>query len=613
MTTTVTDAITRGGPMDEQALRAQIQEVKAGRTSRRHFVQAMIGLGLTAPLTAQMLAASGVAHAQPKALDFTPTRRGGGGGLKTLWWQAPTLLNPHFATGTKDQDACRIFYEPLAAFDPDGNVIPILAAETPTVANGTLAKDLTWVTWRLKRGVTWHDGKPFTAEDVVFNWEYVADPATAAVTGGAYREISKIETLDSHTVKVVFAKPQPFWSDAFSGNRGMIIPKHVFGPYKGAKSREAPANLKPIGTGAYRFLDFKPGDVVHGEINPGYHIPNRPFFDTIEMKGGGDAVSAARAVLQTGEYDYAWNMQVEDEILLRLEQGGKGKVNIWPTGNPEHIQCNFTDPWTEVDGERSSLKTTHPLLADPAVRQALNLLVDRASVQEQIYGRQGQTSANFLNAPSRFFSKNTRWEFNVDKANQVLDAAGWKRGADGIRAKDGKRLKMLYQTSINAPRQKNQQIVKQAAAKAGIEIELKSVTASVFFSSDPANPDTYPHFYADLQMYNTTMTAPDPQYFMNQFTSWEASSKANKWQGRNVTRWRNEEYDRVYKAADAELDPVKRAALFVKMNDLVIQNVVVIPVLWRNGVSASATKLRGMDLTGWDSTFWRLPYWHRQA
>ena len=599
--------------MDEHALRELIQHVKAGRMSRRHFVQAMVGLGLTAPLAAQMLGAAGVAQAQTKPAEFVPTKRGGGGPLKTLWWQAPTLLNPHFATGTKDQDAARIFYEPLAGFDPDGNVTPVLAAEVPSVAAGTLAKDLTWVTWRLKKGVTWHDGKPFTAADVVFTWEYVTDPATAALTIGSYREISKVDAPDSHTVKVSFGKPQSFWADAFCGNRGPILPKHVFEPFKGAKSREAPANLKPVGTGPYRYADFKPGDAVRADAFPGYHVPNRPFFDTLEMKGGGDAVSAARAVLQTGEYDYAWNLQVEDDILRRLEQGGKGKVNIWPTGNPEHIQCNFTDPNVEIDGERSSVKTTHPLLSDPAVRQALNLLVDRAAVQEQIYGRQGQTSANFLNAPSRFFSKNTRWEFNVDKAIQVLDAAGWKRGADGIRAKDGKRLKMLYQTAINAPRQKNQQIVKQAAAKAGIELELKSVTASVFFSSDPANPDTYPHFYADLQMYNTTMSAPDPQYFMAQFASWEAASKANKWQGRNITRWKNEEYDRTYTAADSELDPVKRAALFIKMNDLVIQNAVVIPVLWRNGVSASATSLRGMDLTGWDSSFWRLPYWYRQA
>ena len=596
--------------MDERDIRGLLDDVRSGCLSRRRFVQAMVGLGLTGPLAAQMLRASGVA-AQPKAPAFNPTKRGGGGHLKTLWWQAPTLLNPHFANGTKDQDASRIFYEPLAGFDPDGNITPILAAEVPSVSAGTLAKDLTSVTWRLKKDVAWHDGKAFTADDVVFNYEFVSDPATAAVTSGAYREISKIEKLDSHTVKLTFNKPQPFWSDAFCGNRGMIIPRHHFQAFRGAKSREAPANLKPVGTGAYRCVDFKPGDIVKGELNASYHISNRPFFDTLEMKGGGDAASAARAVLQTGEYDYAWNMQVEDDILRRLEQGGRGRVNIWPTGNPEHIQCNFSDPWTEVEGERAHPKSMHPFLSDPAVRQALNLLVDRAAVQEQIYGRQGQTSANFLNAPSRFSSKNNRWEFNVDKANAVLDAAGWKRGADGIRAKDGKRLKMLYQTSINAPRQKNQQIVKQAAAKTGMELELKSVVASVFFSSDPANPDTFPHFFADLQMYNTTMTAPDPQYFMNQFCSWEAASRANKYQGRNPTRFRNEEYDKTYRAAEGEVNPVKRAALFIKMNDIVIQNVVVIPVLWRNGVSASSLQLAGMDLTGWDSTFWRLPYWHK--
>jgi peptide/nickel transport system substrate-binding protein len=599
--------------MDEQGLRRLIEDVRAKRLSRRRFVQMLVGLGLTAPMAAQMLNAAGVAQAQPKNPVFTPTKRGGGGPLKILWWQAPTLLNPHFATGTKDQDASRIFYEPLASFDAEGNVVPILAAETPSLQNGGLAKDGTWVVWRLKRGVTWHDGRPFTADDVVFNWEYAADPATAATTIGSYEGVERVEKLGSHAVKVVFKKPTPYWSDAFCSFRGMLLPKHVFEPFRGAKSREAPANLKPVGTGPYRFVDFKPGDVVHGEINAAYHVPNRPFFDTLEMKGGGDAVSAARAVLQTGEFDYGWNMQVEDDILQRLEQGGKGRVEIFTTGGIEHIQCNQTDPWREVDGERSSIKAVHPFLSDLAVRQALNLLVDRGAIQEQIYGRQGQTTANFLNAPSRFYSRNLRWEFNVDRANQILDTAGWKRGADGVRAKDGRRLRMVYQTSINAPRQKTQQIVKQAAAKAGIEIEIKSVTASVFFASDPANPDTYPHFSADLQMYNIGLQGTDPRTLMNLYVSWEVASKDNKWQGRNITRWRSEEYDRLYRAADVELDPVKRATLFHRMNDMVIQNVVVIPVLWRNGVSAVAARLQGLELSGWDSQLWRLSHWHRQA
>ncbi len=599
--------------MDEHALREWIRRVQDGTLSRRRFVQMMVGVGLTAPMAAQMLASAGVAQAQPRAGASTPTKRGGGGKLQVLWWQAPTLLNPHFAVGTKDQDGSRVFYEPLASFDPDGNVVPVLAAEIPSLQNGLLARDGRSVIWKLKRDVAWHDGKPFTADDVVFNWEYAADPATAAVTIGSYRDIERVETLDRHTVKVVFNKPTPFWSDAFCGVRGMIIPKHLFEPYRGAKSREAPNNIKPVGTGPYRYVDFKPGDIIRAEINPNYHVSNRPFFDTFELKGGGDAVSAARAVLQTGEYDYAWNLQVEDDILKRLEQGGKGRADIVTGGNIEHIQLNNTDPWTEVDGERSRIKTTHPFLTDPAVRQALNLLVDRASVQEQIYGRTGIATANFLNAPPRFVSKNTRWEFNIEKAIQILDAAGWKRGPDGIRAKDGKKLKIVYQTSINAARQKNQAIVKQACAKAGVDVELKSVVASVFFSSDPANPDTYTHFYTDIQMYTTTMTQPDPEFFMNQFTSWEIASKANKWQGRNITRWRNEEYDRLHKAAETELDPVKRAALFVKMNDLAIQHVVVIPVVFRPRVAGISLKLRDAAQSGWDSDFWHLSYWHREA
>src|SRR6185503_13338572 len=234
-----------------EALRGLLNEVKAGRLSRRAFVQTMVGVGLTAPLAAQMLASAGIAHAQAKG-TYAPTKRGGGGPLKLLWWQSPTLLNPHFAVGTKDQDGSRIFYEPLAAFDPDGSLIPVLAAELPSVQNGSVAKDGRSVTWKLKKNVAWHDGKPFTADDVVFNWEYAADPATAATTIGSYRDIDRVDKLDSHTVKITFKKPLPFWSDPFCGNRGMIIPKHVFEPFKGGKSREAPANIKPVGTGPYR-------------------------------------------------------------------------------------------------------------------------------------------------------------------------------------------------------------------------------------------------------------------------------------------------------------------------------------------------------------------------
>ena len=596
--------------MNEQELRNVIEHVRQGKLSRRGFTRMMVGLGLTAPIAAQILTYSGVAQAQENFI-YKPTKRGGGGALKVLWWQSPTLLNPHFAVGTKDQDGSRIFYEPLASWGPDGDLVPALAAEIPSLQNGGVAKDGTSVTWKLKQGVNWHDGKPFTADDCVFNWEYAADKATAATTIGSYQDI-KVVKVDDHTIRVEFPKPTPFWADAFVGVNGMIIPKHLFEAYRGDKSRDAPANLAPVGTGPYMFVGFKPGDLVQGKINPNYHMPNRPFFDTIEMKGGGDAVSAARAVLQTGEYDFAWNMQVEDEILKRLEASGKGHVSITPGGSIEHIELNNTDPNKEVGGERSSIKTKHPFLTDPAVRNALNLLVDRASVHKFIYGRTGDDTANFVNAPPKFVSHSTHYEFNIDKAIKLLDDAGWKPGADGVREKNGVKLHAVYSTSINAPRQKNQEIVKQACQKAGISIEIKSVTASVFFSSDVANPDTYSHFYTDLQMFTTTMTQPDPGLFMRQFLSSEVKAKANKWQGRNVTRWQNADYDKLHDDSDHELDPVKRAAMFIAMNDMVIKDVVVIPVVTRPTVSAVGKGMQ-LPLSGWDSNLYAVQDWYRET
>src|SRR5687767_11421915 len=195
--------------MDERDLRTLIDDVKSGRLSRRRFVQTMVGLGLTAPLAAQMLTHAGVAQAQGSKLAYKPTKRGGGGALKVLWWQGSTLLNPHFAVGTKDQDGSRIFYEPLASWDPDGNLAPILAAEIPSQQNGGVSKDGRTVTWKLKKGVQWHDGKPFSADDCLFTWEYCADPATASVSIATYKEL-KVDKIDSHTIKVTFSKPTPF-------------------------------------------------------------------------------------------------------------------------------------------------------------------------------------------------------------------------------------------------------------------------------------------------------------------------------------------------------------------------------------------------------------------
>ena len=596
--------------MQEREINNLIEDVRVGKLPRRNFILQMVSLGLTAPMASMMLMHSGIAQAQTPS-TYKPTKRGGGGALKVLWWQGATLLQPHFAQGTKDQEGSRIFYEPLAVWDNDGNLVPILAAEVPTKANGGLTPDGKSVIWKLKKDVTWHDGKPFTADDVVFTAAYAGDPATSTVTVATYRDL-KVEKVDSHTVRMTYAKPAPFWAEAFTGNIGMILPKHVFEPFTGAKSRENPANVKPVGTGPYEFVDFKPGDMLRGKAYMGYHVPNQPFFDTLEVKGGGDALSAARSVLQTGEFDFAWNLAVEDELLKRMETGGKGSLVFLQGSDIEFISLNVSDPWNEVDGERASMKSKHPIFQDKAVRTAFTMLVDRKGVQDFIYGRGGLATSNFLNNPPRFRSPNTKYEFSIDKANAVLEAAGWKRGADGIRAKGAQKLKFVFQTSVSSPRQKVQQIVKDACSKAGIDLELKSVTAAVFFGSDVANPDTYQKFWSDIQMYTTNMAQPDPQIFMEQFTTEQISQKANKWSSRNLVRWSSKEYDDTFKAAQVEFDAVKRAAMFIKMNDLVVADAHVIPLFNRPRPRGVIAKLNA-PLSGWDNDTWMLGFWSRDA
>jgi peptide/nickel transport system substrate-binding protein len=595
--------------MQEKDIRALIEDVRTGALPRRGFIQQMVAVGLTAPMASMLLMHEGIAQTQA-SIPYKPTKRGGGP-LKIIYWQAPVHLNPHYAGGTKDQDASRIFYEPLAGWDSEGNLVPQLAAEIPSKQNGGVSADGKSVTWKLKKGVTWHDGKPFTADDVVFTAAYAADPAAAMVTVATYKDI-KVEKIDPHTVRVNYPKPTPFWAEALVGAFGPILPKHVFEPFMGAKSRENPANAKPVGTGPYKIVDFKPGDTLRAEAYSGYHIPNQPFFDTLELKGGGDATSAARAVLQTAEYDFAWNLAVEDDILKRLEATGKGKMSFYVGGDIEFVSLNVTDPWNEVDGERASAKSKHPIFGDKAVRTAMSLLIDRKGIQDVIYGRGALATANFLNNPPRFRSGNTSFEFNIDKANQVLEAAGWKKGADGIRAKGTQKLKFVYQTSVSGPRQKCQSIIKDACTKAGVDLELKSIVASVFFGSDAANPDTYQKFWSDIEMYTTSMTQPDPQIFMEQFTTGEIAQKANKWASRNLVRWSNAEYDATFKAAVVEFDAVKRAAMFIKMNDLVIADGHVIPLFARPRPYGIVNKLV-CALSAWDSATSALSYWYKEA
>ncbi|GBD19594.1 Oligopeptide-binding protein AppA [bacterium HR28] len=613
-------------------------EVREGRLTRRDVLRRAAALGLTAPMIASLLAACARAQETPTAAAPagqtpvaapTPTQaaaatpqpqpttpaaqRGGGGTLRLLWWQAPTILNPHLAQGTKDFDASNIVFEALAYFDAEDKLVPRLAEEIPSVEKGTLDPEGRWVIWKLRKNVKWHDGEPFTAKDVKFTWEYITDEKTTATTIGSYRAIESVEIVDDYTVKVNFKQPNPAWFEAFVGDFGLILPEHKLREFKGEKARNAEFNLKPIGTGPYKVVEFKPGDVVVYEINQDYWQDGKPYFDRVELKGGGDATSAARAVLQTGEVDWAWNLQVEAQVLLQLEKAGQGKLVIGPGASAERIMVNFADPNTEKDGARAEPDVPHPFLTNKNIRQAIALAIRRDVIAEQLYGPAGQATANNLNAPARFKHPDLKWEFNLEKAAQLLDEAGAKdTNGDGVREYNGKPLQILYQTSINSIRQRTQEIVKAELEKIGFKVELKSIDASVFFSSDPGNPDTYGHFYADIEMYTNGPSNPFPLNWARRYHSREVARKANNWAGVNITRYQNPEMDKILDQLATEMDPDKQTELFRQVNWISVTDVVEIPLVHRNEVSAAAKNLTGYQPSTWASDVWNIADWRRE-
>jgi peptide/nickel transport system substrate-binding protein len=552
-------------------------------------------------------------------------RRGEGETLRLFYWQAPTIVNPHLSPGTKDLSASRVAYEPLASFDAKGDLIPFLAQGIPTLENGGVAGDGRSVTWKLKQGVKWSDGQPFTAEDVLFTYKYIINPAVGATSASSYDQVKSVRVIDDHTVKVEFKDVNPAWAQPFVGVKGMIIPRHVFKPYNGLNAAESRANLMAVGTGPYCVKEFKEEDIliigddivstikITYEPNLFFREPDKPYFSRVELQGGGgDAIIAAQAV-QKGLADYAWNLQVDNKTLAQLEAGGKGQVLDLVGAWVERIMINFTDPNKETaSGERSCTRFPHPFLTDKKVRQAIAYSIDRQAIT-RLYGRGGLATTNLLVSPTIYQSPNTRAEFNLKKAAGLLESAGWSDSdGDGIRDKDGRKLSLVFQTSINPVRQQTQEIVAEALRLIGFEVELKNIDSSIFFGPVGENTNTRRHFYADLEEFAYSNKSPDPGAYMQGWTCSEIAQQANNWATTNWARYCNPAYDRLYQQSMTEMDSAKRRRLFIQMNDILIDDVAVIPLVHLVDFSGVSKSLRGIDLNPWDVEVWNIKDWRRK-
>jgi len=529
------------------------------------------------------------------ALALTPATafadehdRGSSGHLNIIYWQAPSTLNPYLSGGTKEVESASLILESLARFDDTGTMVPWLAADIPTVENGGVAEDLTSITWTLVDGVLWSDGTPLTPADLIFSWEYCTHPEGGCAQASYFDGVTSVEAVGDNRVRVNFEAATPFPYTAFVGSESPILQAAQFADCLGARAPECTeANFGPIGTGPFVVDQFRPNDVIELSANENFRFPDRPHFATVTFKGGGDATAAARAVLETGEFDYAWNLQIDPTILAEMEAQGNGTVVTAFGTSVERLHLNQLNPDPALGDIRSTAEAgPHPLLANPVIGQAMSMAIDRALLVEIGYGAGGQPTCNVLPAPPLYASTANDGCLvqDIAGANALLDGAGiLDTDGDGVREYEGTPLGVLYQTSTNAVRQDTQALVKQWWSEIGIETELRNIDASVFFGGDPASPDTFQKFYADIEMYTNNFAGVDPQAYMANWVCSEWPGPDTQWQGSNIQRFCDPAYDALVAEMAMTADLEERGRLARAMNDMLIQSRSIIPLIHRGG------------------------------
>ncbi|MFN6924236.1 MAG: peptide ABC transporter substrate-binding protein [Tabrizicola sp.] len=563
-------------------------------------------------LRTALLGAAAVVAFAPAAF----AERGADGNVNVLYWQAPSTLNPYLSSGTKDVETASLVLEGLAGFDDKGVVFPRLAESIPTVENGGITEDLTQITWKLKPGLLWSDGTPVTSADAKFTWEYCTHPEGGCAQAARYEGIESIETPDELTIVIKFAGPKPNPYTAFVGATSPILQAAQFANCLGAAASTCTEqNFKPIGTGPFVVTDFKVNDTVTLAANPNYRDPAKPAFATMTVKGGGDAAAAARAVLETGEFDYAWNTQINPEQQAQMSAAGKGVLLNGFGTLVERIEMNLTNPDPALpEGERSTTKHPHPFLTDINVRKALSMAIDRQILVDIGYGVAGRPTCNLVPAPEMFASPNTDClKQDMEGAKALLEQSGWvDSDGDGIREKDGKKLKILYQTSTNPVRQDFQAVIKDWWTELGVEVELKNIDASVFFGGDAGSPDTFQKFYSDVEMYANNFDGTDPEPYLAQYMCDKIPGPENQWQGENINRFCDPAYDALVIELSKTSDMAKRAEIAIKLNDMLTKDsYVVVPLVDRGRLSAASNTLGGVVLNTWDTELWNAQDWFR--
>ncbi len=502
-------------------------------------------------------------------------------------YQEPENLNTYIGVQTVITYVHRPFAEYLIDVNDRGEYVPVLAAEVPSVENGGVSKDGLTITYKLKKGVKWSDGQPFTSADVKFTWEALVNPKNLVKSRSGYELIESVETPDDYTAVVKYREYYAPYLTRFAP----VLPKHILGKLE--NMNDAPYNRMPVGTGPFKVTEWVSGDHITMVKNPDYREADKVKIDKLFFK-----IIPSREVgiaqIQAGDIDGVWDL-IEAQIPM-MERNPEVSLCLSSALVSERLIMNHSTPVAPNNGNPDY---PHPILADVKVRQAIQYAIDKQTIIDKLLYGKAQPGTTEIPDGWAHNPNVKSTEYNPKRAMQLLDQAGWKPGSDGIRKKGGTRLRLKITTTTgNKLREMVEQVLVAQMKAVGIEFYIENVPSSVLFGSWSNDADRKKGRY-DILMYTTGPGIDPHQQYEGYFHSKNIPTVANGGSGYNYTRHRDSELDKWLDLAGKAPSMEKRAEAYRKAQERVAQIVPHIYLYRRVNVHVFRNNVKGWKPNGY--------------
>ncbi len=536
-----------------------------------------------------LLALLGAACGQAASPSTSPSGAVRGGTFTFAIWQQPATLNPYYGTQTVAQIVWQVAVEGLLAPDPDGNYVPSLAKEAPTLKNGgvklTADGKKMDVTYRLLPDVKWSDGQPFSSADVLFTWQIIMRDIKVKSREG-YDRIEGIDTPDPLTAVIHYKEVYGPYLSRFQ----WLLPKHLL---EGVADISKTDYVRlPLGTGPFKITEFKADDHITAERNPNYRVKDRPYLDRIIFRSV-PSREVAVAQLKAGEVDGMWNL-LEAQLPDLETRSSEIKLQVTTGPSVERIEFNLARRADPADPN-----VAHPVLGDASVRKALLLATPKQRMIDRLLAGKAKVGTSPVSIGWASSKDAKQDDYDPTKARQLLDQAGWVPGADGIRSKGGVPAVLTITTTTgDKVREQVEQVLLDEWKQIGVKLEIRNIPSSILFGSwADRSPRKRGNF--DINMYASSPDA-DPHESVNQrFHSQNIPRPENNGAGFNYNRFSNPEVDRLIGQAGSSVDQEARKKAYAQVYKLVNDSS---PNIWlynRSDIDAFRANVGGYKGNAW--------------